>query len=201
MKVSRWIKTNLQILAYLAKWMSTEPHIGFTEMRVSGENVLQQGWICFSITMTGTVRPGETAVQQEVKPLEFSSWVVWVTLGESFSLCQSPFNYLKVAVPDSQKVARHYEIMLNTLLALSRWWQHLQQGIYQLSYQRIPLKKQLLILSWYVGEMSMSLSLPSLPCLNGLKIFLFSFWLQSTFLTKILMSRSWLGTHVSCLAI
>lgn len=41
MKVSRQIKTKLQILAYLVKWMSAEPHIEFTEMRVSGENVLQ----------------------------------------------------------------------------------------------------------------------------------------------------------------
>ncbi|KAI1242118.1 hypothetical protein IHE44_0005635 [Lamprotornis superbus] len=37
MKMLRWIKTKLQILAYLAKWMSTEPHVEFTEMRVSGD--------------------------------------------------------------------------------------------------------------------------------------------------------------------
>lgn len=61
-KVSRRIKTKLRILAHLAKWMSAEPHLEFTEIRVSGENVLQQGGVCFFITMTATARPGGTAV-------------------------------------------------------------------------------------------------------------------------------------------
>lgn len=61
-KLSRWIKTKLWILAYLAQWMFTECHLEFTEIRVSGENVLQQGGVCFFIAMTATARSGETPV-------------------------------------------------------------------------------------------------------------------------------------------
>lgn len=55
------------------------------------------------------------------KNFEISSQIVWVTLGESFCLCQSPFNHQETMLSlTPRKLPGPTEMMLETLPILSK---------------------------------------------------------------------------------